>query len=146
MSGVSKIEIHEAAEDLLQLMKQQKQLRQRVRLQALYLLKSGEVASISHAWAMTAPPCSVGSCASNRQLGLSGLLTMAHRGGRHAAIPPWAQAKLKVRLEQPRGFATYGQIVTWLASECGICVNYWGATTLESPVEVIAPQSCPAGH
>ncbi|NER84658.1 MAG: IS630 family transposase, partial [Leptolyngbya sp. SIO1D8] len=127
MSGVSKIEIHEAAKDLLQLMKEQKQLRQRSRIQALYLLKSGEATSISHVarilgydrstvqrWLLRYQP-----------VGLSGLLTIPHHGGRQAAIPPWAQTKLKVRLEQPRGFASYGDIVTWLASECGICVNYW---------------------
>lgn len=28
-------------------------------------------------------------------------------------------------MNQPRGFAGYGEIVTWLASEYGICVNYW---------------------
>lgn len=60
-----------------------------------------------------------------QQSGLSGLLNIVHGGGRRAAIPPWAQTKLKARLNQPRGFASYGEIVTWLASECGICVNDW---------------------
>lgn len=60
-----------------------------------------------------------------QQVGLSGLLHRSYGGGRPAAIPLWAQAKLKVRLQQPRGFASYGAIVTWLAAECGICVNYW---------------------
>jgi len=42
ISEVSKIEIHAAAQDLLQLMKEQKQLWQRSRVQSLYLLKSAK--------------------------------------------------------------------------------------------------------
>lgn len=52
MSGVSKVEIHEAAAELLHLMKQQRQQRQpklRSRVQALYLLKSGEATSVTQA-------------------------------------------------------------------------------------------------
>lgn len=57
--------------------------------------------------------------------GLTNLLASKAHGGRHASIPPWAQTKLKKRLQQPRGFASYGDIVTRLASECGIQVRYW---------------------
>ncbi|MEL6400159.1 MAG: hypothetical protein AAFR26_13985, partial [Cyanobacteria bacterium J06626_4] len=53
------------------------------------------------------------------------LLEMPHGGGRPAAIPPWAQAQLKARLAEPRGFASDGEIVTWLASACGIWVEDW---------------------
>lgn len=28
-------------------------------------------------------------------------------------------------MQQPRGFASYDEILTWLAAECGISVNYW---------------------
>ena len=48
MSGVSKVEIHESSSDLLTLMKQQKKLSMHQRVQALYLLKSGEADSIAH--------------------------------------------------------------------------------------------------
>ena len=127
MSGVSKIVIHEEAEQLLHLMKQQKNLRLRLRVQALYLLKSGEATSITQTARMLGYDRSTVQrwLRTYQQSGLIGLLNIAHGGGRQAAIPPWAQTKLKTRLSQPRGFASYGEIVTWLASECGICVNYW---------------------
>ena len=91
------------------------------------MLKSGEATSITQAARMLGYDRST----VQRRLrqyqasGLSGLCTIAHGGGRPAAIPLWAQTRLKARLNQPRGFASYGEIVTWLASECGICVNYW---------------------
>ena len=47
MSGVSRIVIHEKVSELLRLMKEQKRLRQRARIQTLYLLKSGEASSIA---------------------------------------------------------------------------------------------------
>lgn len=127
MSGVSKIEIHETAQDLLQLMKAQKHLPQRSRVQALYLLKSAEATSITQAARIVGYDRSTVQrwLACYQRSGLTALLQIRHGGGRKGAIPPWAQAKLKARLQQPRGFASYGDIVTWLASECGICVNYW---------------------
>ena len=57
--------------------------------------------------------------------GLADFLHIAHSGGRPAAIPLWARAKLKARLESPRGFASYDEIVMWFASECGVCVQDW---------------------
>ncbi|PSB61275.1 transposase, partial [filamentous cyanobacterium CCP1] len=42
MSGVPHIEIHESAEELKDLMHQQRQADDRERIQALYLLKSGQ--------------------------------------------------------------------------------------------------------
>jgi len=102
-------------------MKAQKHLRQRSRVQALYLLKSGEARSITQAARIIGYDRStVQRCLLRyQQSGLATLLQIHHRGGRQATIPPWAQAKLKARLQEPRGFASYGEIVTWLASECG---------------------------
>jgi len=127
MSGVSKIEISETSEQLLILMKQQKKLPMRERVQALYLLKSKEADSIAHvARILGHNRVTVqGWLSEYKQSGLKGLLALKAHGGRQASIPPWAQTKLKKRLQQPRGFASYGDIVDWLASECGIQVQYW---------------------
>lgn len=127
MSGVSKIEIHESSEALLSLMKQQKKLPLRERVQALYLLKSQEADSIAHvARILGHNRVTVQRWLSEYQRsGLKGLLAPKAHGGRQASIPPWAQTKLKKRLQQPRGFASYGEIVDWLASECGVKVRYW---------------------
>lgn len=127
MSGVSKIEVQESSEVLLSLMKQQKKLPMRERVQALYLLKSQEADSIAHvARILGHNRVTVQRWLSAyQQSGLKGLLATKAHGGRQASIPPWAQAQLKNRLQQPRGFASYGEIVDWLASECGIQVKYW---------------------
>ncbi len=94
----------------------------------MYLLKSGEVASIAHTSYLL--------CYSRKTVqrwlgqyqreGLQGLLAIRHEAGRPVAIPKWAQVKLKARLKQPQGLPSYGEIVIWLASECNIWVNYWG--------------------
>lgn len=127
MSGVSKIEIHESSETLLALMKQQKKLPMRERVHALYLLKSEEADSIAHVGRILGHNrVTVQRWLSEyQQTGLKGLLAPKAHGGRQSSIPPWAQTKLKKRLQQPRGFASYGEIVDWLASECGIQVRYW---------------------
>jgi transposase len=59
-----------------------------------------------------------------RRGGSNRLLDPGAPRGRKAAIPEWAQAKLKQRLSQPRGFGSYGEIQQWLARECGIVVAY----------------------
>lgn len=127
MSGVSKIEIRESSEALLALMKQQKKLPMRERVQALYLLKSKEADSIAHVGRILGHNrVTVQRWLSEyKQSGLKGLLAPKAHGGRQATIPPWAQTKLKKRLQQPRGFASYGAIVDWLASECAVQVRYW---------------------
>lgn len=127
MSGVSQVEIHESSSDLLTLMKQQKKLSMHQRVQALYLLKSGEADSIAHvARILGRNRVTVQRWVSEYQRhGLTQLLAPKAHGGRQASIPPWAQTKLKQRLQQPRGFASYGEIVDWLASECNIHVRYW---------------------
>jgi transposase len=127
MGTTSKILIQENASELFSLMKQYQPSRHRTRVQALYLLKSGKADSI----AQTSQLLGYSRKTVQRWLsqyqreGLQGLLTIRHGGGRPAGIPLWAQTKLKTRLNQPRGFASYGEIVTWLASQCAVRVPYW---------------------
>ncbi|MBE7384944.1 MAG: helix-turn-helix domain-containing protein [Leptolyngbya sp. SIO1E4] len=89
MSGVSKIVIQEEATELLHLMKAQKQLRQNTRVQALYLLKSGEATSITQVGRMLGFPRETVQrwLLKYRASGLSGLLNQLCHGGRSAAIP-----------------------------------------------------------
>ena len=127
MSGVSKIIINEESDALRSRMSQEKALAKRERLHALYLLKSGEAKSITQAARILGRNRTTVQrwMVRYEQDGLEGLLTLRPTGHRQAAIPPWAQDKLKARLQQPRGFSQYGEIVQWLKSECGITVNYW---------------------
>lgn len=126
MSGVPHIEIHESAEELKDLMHQQRQADDRERIQALYLLKSGPCQQVQQVAKV------IGRHRSTvhrwldfyRTGGVNRLLDPGAPRGRKAAIPEWAQAKLKQRLSQPRGFGSYGEIQQWLARECGIVVAY----------------------
>jgi transposase len=126
MSGVTKVEIAESADELKEQMNKQFKAREKGRLQALYLLKSGkcqqiiEIAEILgrsrstiHRWFHI-----------YEQGGLAQLIGAGKKPGRKRLIPNWASAKLERRLQQPRGFKSYLEIQQWLESECGIKVRY----------------------
>ena len=126
MSGVTKVVITESAEQLKQLMNQQFQARSKERLQALYWLKTGhcrqivEIAALLgrsrstiHRWFQT-----------YQKGGLAQLIGPGKKPGRKPHIPNWAIAKLEKRLQQPRGFNSYGEIQQWLESESGVKVKY----------------------
>jgi ActR/RegA family two-component response regulator len=89
MSGTSNVIIHEEIDELLRVMKQQTQLKPYVRAQSLYLLKSGEANSISHAARLLGYDRKTVQrwLAKYQQSGLEGLLTIAHGGGRQSYIP-----------------------------------------------------------
>lgn len=126
MPGITKVVIVESANELKEEMNKQFKAREKERLQALYLLKSGkcqqiiEIAEILgrsrstiHRWLQT-----------YNKGGLSKLIGPGEKPGRKRLIPQWAIAKLEKRLQQPRGFKSYLEIQQWLESECGIKVRY----------------------
>jgi transposase len=47
--------------------------------------------------------------------GLPGLLTIKHAPGKAPALSPTALSQLRVRLADPQGFASYGEIQQYLA-------------------------------
>ena len=94
ISGVSKIEIHEDSTTRLSLMKHQKQVSQHERMQALYLLKSGEATSIAH----------VARLLGHNRITVQQWLCEYRQGGLEYLLSP--QAALRQRLKQPRGFVT----------------------------------------
>ncbi len=107
-------------------MVQQSQADKRERLQALYLLKSGQCQQIQDVAEIVSRHRSTVHrwLHHYREGGLARLVGPgAPPPGRKPAIPPWAQAKRKRRLEQPRGFGSYVEIQQWLASESGLQVN-----------------------
>lgn len=126
MPGISKVAIAESANELKEQMNKQFRAREKERLQALYLLKSGkcqqiiEIAEILgrsrstiHRWLNT-----------YKEGGLAQLISSGEKPGRKRLVPNWAIAKLEKRLQQPRGFNSYREIQQWLESECGIKVRY----------------------
>ena len=110
----------------------QKQLRRepdgkrRQRLQALYLVASGQVRSrlalaqllavhrhTIHAW-----------LALYEDGGLSALLTIKKSPGKRPAVTPAVLSKLHARLSQPQGFSSYGEIQQYLAHDHHLALAY----------------------
>jgi transposase len=128
MVGVSRVVIKESSEDLKELMHQQDLAWCKERLQMLYLLKSGQAESVTHA----ATILGRGRVTLQRWLikyavdGVLGLLRKEPHLGRVCQIPAEAQAALVERLATPTGFGSYGEIQDWLKSEYQHDISYEG--------------------
>ncbi len=126
MSGVTKVVITESSEQLKEQMNQQFKAREKERLQALYWLKSGKCQQIIEIAALLGRSRSTIHrwFQAYQKGGLAKLIGPGKKPGRKPQIPDWAIAKLEKRLQQPRGFNSYGEIQQWLESQCGIRVKY----------------------
>jgi transposase len=128
MAGVSRVVIQEDVEELKALMHQQTQVGDKERIQLLYLLKSGQAQSITHATYILGR----GRATVQRWLlkyqqgGISKLLERQPHIGQPCQIPQTAQAELKQRLASPQGFASYREIQTWLEQDYGHLMSYQG--------------------
>jgi transposase len=128
MAGVSRVLIAESAAELQQLMHQQSRVWGKERLQMLYLLQSGQAASVTHA----AELLGRGRITLQRWLskyeigGLVGLLTKESPPGRVCQIPAAAQAALVEKLATPSSFDGYGAIQDWLKTEYQHEISYKG--------------------
>lgn len=128
MAGVSRVVIQEDVEDLKTLMRQQTQVGDKERIQLLYLLKSGQAQSVTHATAILGR----GRATLQRWLakyqdgGISGLLERQPHTGQLCQIPQAAQQELIQRLASPEGFASYREIQTWLEQDYGHLMSYQG--------------------
>lgn len=109
MSGVYQLEILETEEELKELLVQQKTASQHERVQLLYLLKTGQSPTISHAASILGR---------NRVTlhkwirryesgGMEELLEKKPLPGRPRVIPEWAEKALSKRLNEPEGFNSY---------------------------------------
>ena len=118
--------IAESADELKEQMNKQFRARNRERLQALYLLKSGKCQQIIEIASL------IGRSRSTihrwfhiyEKGGLGQLIGPGNKPRRKRLIANWALAILAKRLPQPRGFKSYREIQQWLESECGIKVRY----------------------
>ena len=136
MSGVYKLEIHQSEDNLKQLRRQhgifwgnnsskkmpQKTASEKEGIQLLYLLKSRQVKTVQDAVPIlgrnrvTLQKWLRG----DRSGGLARLLEKKVRSGRPRAIPGWAEAALKKRLQDVQGFDGYQAICDWLFTQFGI--------------------------
>lgn len=126
MSGVTKVEIKESVQELHELLLKQKTASSRERVQALYLLKMGQVKTIQDVavvvgrervtvqrWLKT-----------YTEMGINGLLLTKKSTGRPAVISGSAKEQLLKELEQPEGFKSYEEIRTWLKAVQGVRASY----------------------
>jgi transposase len=118
--------IHESADHLKHLFKQERQPAKQQRLHALYLLASGqaryrqEVATL-----LGVDRNTVGRwLAQYAQGGLAALLDVYVPAGKAPALTPEQLAQLQQALAQPQGFASYGTIRQWIATTLGVSLTY----------------------
>lgn len=126
MVGVTKVEIQESVEELHELLIKQKVASSRERVQALYLLKMGQIKTIQDVavvvgrervtvqrWLKT-----------YTESGINGLLSIKKSTGRPPIINNLTKEQLLKELEQPEGFKSYKEIRTWLKAVEGVEASY----------------------
>jgi transposase len=124
---VTSIEIRETGAELETLIQQQSNPSLKERLQVLYLLQLPEAMSISAiAKVIGRHRGSVQRWLSQyREAGLAGFLEIGQPTGRPRAIPEWAVASLKKRLDDPeQGFGSYTQVQRWLSETLNVEAEY----------------------
>ena len=124
--------IHESADDLKQRLHQERDHRKRQRLHALYLLASGQAKNRSAvATLLGVERNTIGRWLKQyRDGGLAALLAVYVPAGKRPALAPAQVARLRQRLEQPEGFAAYGEIQQWIATTFGVQMGYHAVHTL----------------
>ncbi len=124
--------IHESADVLKQRLHQERDPRKRQRLHMLYLLASGQATNRSAvATLLGLDRNTVGRWLTQyRDGGLAALLAVYVPAGKRPALTPAQVAQLRQRLEQPDGFASYGEIQQWIATTLGVQMGYHAVHTL----------------
>ncbi|HJW31344.1 MAG TPA: hypothetical protein VJ508_19080 [Saprospiraceae bacterium] len=122
-----KFEVAESLETLETLLKQEKNVRRRERLQFLYWYKTGQTKTRKALGKLlNRSQFAIGQWINTyRHRGLNGLLHLNYRGGNLApSIPADIQCQLKEKLAQPEGFPSYKAIQIWLQEAQGLEVPY----------------------
>jgi transposase len=119
-------EISETAEELLDMMKNEKKARFRDRLRMLWFLKTGEAETIMRA----AELCGVSRLTAAEWFrryetgGIPELLLLKTVPGRKRKIFGEVEESLKERLSQPEGFASYDEARIWILENHGLDIKY----------------------
>ena len=126
MTSIFDIEIRESAAELKTLLSSQTNARIRDRVRALYLRQTGQAQtrrelakllgcneSTIYRWFCT-----------YRSEGLAGLLHLPMPPGKPSKLSKEALEGLRLRLQERRGFQSYGEIQEWLATEYGVKAAY----------------------
>jgi transposase len=124
--------IRESADELKHQLQQERDHRKRQRLHALYLLASRQADCRSQvATLLGLDRNTIGRWL--RQYadgGLPALLDVYIPAGKRPALSSAQLAQLQQRLAQPEGFASYGEIQQWIATQFGVTMGYHAVHTL----------------
>ena len=126
MCRVLKVEIRETQDELQELLRQQKTGLGKERVQALYLLKTGQVETAQH----LAVVLGRSRITVHRWLklygqgGLNSLLEQKKSPGRPKIIPLDVRSLIKEELKDPEGFKSYEEVRRWLLACEGIKASY----------------------
>ena len=126
VTGKLKIEISESIETLSNLLKQEKNLKKKERIQALYWIKSNLVETIANLAALSGKHRTTVSrwLSSYRKAGLSKMVDIYKSSGRKPEIPTEIQQALINELNDKEGFSSYKEIQTWLYTVHNLDVTY----------------------
>jgi len=108
------------------MLRNEKRMRQRQRLQMLYLVKSGQVDTrIKAAEILSVNRATIGRWLRTYEKdGLSGLLSIKTKPNRKLSIPPCILHMLRHELEKPEGFSSYKAIQIWLDEKFTLSIPY----------------------
>lgn len=126
MAGKLKVSISESVEELEQHLQQASTASGKERLQMLYWLKSGlvhrrnQLAKLLHRNERTVYEW----LCKYKQGGISNLLEVKTAPGKASTIPATALEQLQQKLQEPKGFESYGQVQQWFAQNWGVEVSY----------------------
>ncbi|NTU81431.1 MAG: helix-turn-helix domain-containing protein [Chloroflexales bacterium] len=118
--------IAETAEELRALMKQERDPKNQQRLHALYLVASGQARTrTALATLLGVHRETIGTWLTlYTEGGRERLLDRYVPPGKTCCVPPDVLVALQQRLAQPEGFASYGEIQTWLAERHRVQMQY----------------------
>jgi len=126
MTSVFDVDIQESAAELKALLSDQTLARQRDRVRAMYLRKTGRAQTRRQLAALLG--CNESTiyrwfCTYQNE-GMSGLLQTKTSPGKPSLLPPEVREKLQARLSERSGFRSYGEIQQWLQQECNVQAAY----------------------
>lgn len=126
MARKLEIDIKETAQELKQLLLEQKSVRIKERVQVLYWLKTQQIETALSASELIGRTYSSVKrwLRTYRQSGLDELLELKHGGGKALSLSPNILETLNNRLKQPQGFESYEAIQIWLEKTYEIELGY----------------------
>jgi transposase len=124
--NIRTLEIAESVEALKDRLQKETRGRQKQRLQALYLLKTGQVKSRREiARLLGVGKKAVGNWLERYQAeGLDGLLSIRTHTNRAYSLTQAQEKQLREKLSEPEGFPSYGAVHSWVNATFGLDLSY----------------------